>query len=93
MPNELHDHIKAGDALRDECIDKVIKMMDCVEPLCSEEHHHEEGEHHHDHSEYDEHVWTSPLNAVEIVKSIADAIQMSDEINADIYPLLDKIYH
>lgn len=27
MPNALHDHIKAGDELRDECIDKVIKMF------------------------------------------------------------------
>jgi len=27
MPNEVHDHIKAGDALRDESIEKVIKML------------------------------------------------------------------
>ena len=27
MPNELHDHIKAGDALRDESIQKVISMF------------------------------------------------------------------
>lgn len=27
MPNELHDHIKAGDELRDECIEKVISMF------------------------------------------------------------------
>lgn len=27
MPNELHDHIKAGDDLRDACIDKVLKMF------------------------------------------------------------------
>ena len=27
MPNELHDHIKAGDALRDESIEKVISMF------------------------------------------------------------------
>ena len=27
MPNELHDHIKVGDAMRDECIEKVIKMF------------------------------------------------------------------
>ena len=28
MPNELHDHIKAGDEKRDECIEKVIKYLD-----------------------------------------------------------------
>lgn len=27
MPNALHDHIKAGDEMRDECIEKVIKMF------------------------------------------------------------------
>ena len=27
MPNELHDHIKTGDALRDESIEKVISMF------------------------------------------------------------------
>ena len=27
MPNELHDHIKAGDAQRDCCIEKVMKMF------------------------------------------------------------------
>ena len=33
MPNELHDHIKAGDALRDESIEKVIKMMEYMDKL------------------------------------------------------------
>ena len=28
MPNALHDHIKAGDHLRDESIEKVIKMFE-----------------------------------------------------------------
>ena len=27
MPNELHDHIKAGDDKRDESIEKAIKMF------------------------------------------------------------------
>ena len=27
MPNEVHDHIKAGDNLRDESIEKVLKML------------------------------------------------------------------
>ena len=33
MPNCLHDHIKAGDAMRDECIDKVIKMLAVMDEL------------------------------------------------------------
>lgn len=33
MPNELHDHIKTGDAMRDECIEKVIIMMKYMNEL------------------------------------------------------------
>ena len=33
MPNELHDHIKAGDDRRDECIEKVIKMFPIMREL------------------------------------------------------------
>ena len=33
MPNELHDHIKAGDSMRDECIEKVIKMFPIMRDL------------------------------------------------------------
>ena len=27
LPNALHDHIKAGDEMKDECIEKFIKLM------------------------------------------------------------------
>ncbi len=33
MPNELHDHIKAGDEKRDESIEKVIKMFPIMDEL------------------------------------------------------------
>ena len=33
MPNELHDHIKAGDEKRDECIEKVINMIPFMDAL------------------------------------------------------------
>lgn len=33
LPNELHDHIKAGDDKRDECIDKFIKMLPIMDRL------------------------------------------------------------
>ncbi len=33
MPNEVHDHIKAGDALRDESIEKVLKMFPIMREL------------------------------------------------------------
>lgn len=49
-----------------------IKMMEEVS-LCEEEHDHEEHEHEHTH-EYDEHVWTSPKNAIEITNAISKAV-------------------
>lgn len=66
---------------------KIIKMMDCVEPLCAEEDHdHDhEDEHHHDHSEYDEHVWTSPKNAMKIAETIKEAMCEADPENAVTY--------
>lgn len=33
MPNEVHDHIKAGNCLRDESIDKVLKMLPIMRAL------------------------------------------------------------
>lgn len=33
MPNELHDHIKAGDDKRDECIEKALKMLPIMASL------------------------------------------------------------
>ena len=33
MPNSLHDHIKIGDDKRDECIEKVIKMLEIMDRL------------------------------------------------------------
>lgn len=33
MPNEIHDHIKAGDEKRDECIEKAIKMFPIMREL------------------------------------------------------------
>lgn len=33
MPNALHDHIKAGDEKRDECIEKVLAMLPIMERL------------------------------------------------------------
>lgn len=33
MPNSIHDHIKAGDGMRDESIEKVIKMFPIMDEL------------------------------------------------------------
>ena len=62
----------------------IVKMMDIVE-LCQEEHNHDDEHHHEEKTEYDEHVWTSPKNAIEIVKAISDSLQLADNKNAKIY--------
>jgi zinc transport system permease protein len=62
----------------------TVKMMDAVE--LHQEHDHDN---YHDHSdeeaEYDEHVWTSPANAIKIVEEISFALQSVDSANAEIY--------
>ncbi len=80
---------------------KALKMMDAVnaleeEPLegfQSEEHHHEEDSE----EEYDEHIWTSPKNAVKIVNHIKDsAIELqpstSDEYEANASEYVNRLY-
>ncbi len=72
-----------------------------VEGMQEEEEHHHEGEaaedgqdhededadddHEHEEAEYDEHIWTSPKNAVQMVNAIADAMMAADEANKDTY--------
>lgn len=65
---------------------EIIRMMDIVD-LCETTHTHDthEEHNHNNETEYDEHVWTSPLNAIEIVKAISDAIIKVDGINSDVY--------
>lgn len=31
LPNELHDHIKTGDSMRDECIEKFIRVIELMD--------------------------------------------------------------
>ena len=73
----------------------ILSLMDLVDPLEEdtdsvlenpEEHDHEDGEATHLHEEeYDEHVWTSPKNAMLITQAICDALCDIDPSNAQIY--------
>ena len=71
---------------------KIIKMIDCVpaveeelvegmEPEEEEESHGQEAEE----PEYDEHVWTSPKNAIKITEAISDALCEMDKSNESYY--------
>lgn len=44
-----------------------------------------EGHSHESEEEMDEHVWTSPINAIEIVKKITEILSQKDNTNAPIY--------
>ena len=65
-----------------------LRMMDCAALL--EE---EEGEDHaHSMPEYDEHIWTSPVNAMAMVNAVADALSQVDPDNAEKYRTNAEIY-
>lgn len=71
-----------------------LKLIDCVTTVNEEivegmehnhEHEHEDNHEHEDKEEIDEHVWTSPKNAIKIVDKISDLICSKDSKNADTY--------
>lgn len=84
-----------------EHIAVVARMMDYVDALDEEfsegmqgadghghdshdDHDHEDG-HDSDEVEYDEHIWTSPKNAVVLCRAVCDAICRADPANEDFY--------
>ena len=62
-----------------ECVDTVEEAT--VEGMTAGGEENEEG----DEKEYDEHVWTSPKNAITITKKISSAMQEPDPGNKSIY--------
>ena len=65
---------------------RTVKMMDCVTAYESEEHEVHSHEHSEDEpEEYDEHVWTSPINAIIIAEAICDAICEADSESSELY--------
>ncbi len=59
---------------------KIISLMDCVD-IHAEEHEHSQ----HNHSHTDEHVWTSPKNAMIIAENICSEMCSADPENAQYY--------
>lgn len=59
---------------------KTLRLFDCVEAI-EVEHDHA----HQDADEYDEHIWTSPVNAMLMVQAIADELCIAYESNAENY--------
>jgi len=64
---------------------KIIRMMDAVTAVKEEIVEGMEEEDGEEETAYDEHVWTSPRNAILIVGAITDALCEVDSANADFY--------
>lgn len=72
------------EVLEEETVEGMqSKAHDHDNPDDDEEHDHPQA--HGDGEEYDEHVWTSPVNAIKIVNSINEALCQIDPKNADYY--------
>ena len=69
---------------------QVVALMDCVDAAeeaengfaWNGEHDHGDDDHALEEMEYDEHIWTSPRNAVKMVKAITGALQVADRSHA-----------
>lgn len=72
---------------------KTLRMMDCVDLSLEEVKEGMEGGHEHEHEpEYDEHVWTSPANALRIFNAVAGALMEIDPQNAEVYAQNADVY-
>ena len=63
----------------------VLKMMEITGAVTEKAVEGMETEEEEDEAEYDEHVWTSPTNAVKITKAISKAMREKDKENAGYY--------
>ena len=67
--------------------DRLISLIDVSNKLEAEHYHADEAEEEHEEhaGEYDEHVWTSPENAILISRAICDRLSEIDGDNAELY--------
>lgn len=68
----------------------TLRMMEAVTPL--EEAGEDDGHAHGDGPEYDEHIWTSPKNAMAMVAALSEALSQLDADNAGAYAAAAKSY-
>ena len=66
---------------------KAGKMMDYIDVVTEEEVNNANEKHGHndEEEEYDEHIWTSPVNACKIISKIADILSGADVENTGYY--------
>ncbi len=68
----------------------VLALLDVVEPL-EEEHDHDHEAGHHTVT-YDEHIWTSPVNAMKMVEAVAEALVAVDPEGKGDYDAAEAAY-
>lgn len=79
---------------------QVVALMDCVEAAeeaesgfaWNGEHGHDQDGHDHTDAEYDEHIWTSPKNAMRMIEAINEAMQAADVSHTDAYQGRAELY-
>ncbi|MCI8378722.1 MAG: zinc ABC transporter substrate-binding protein [Lachnospiraceae bacterium] len=93
-----------SDAWSEKIIDSIdnnklqaVRLMDCVDHVVEEElvegmEAEDDEDGHEEEKEFDEHVWTSPKNAVQIVEKLRDKLCRMDEANAELYQDNAKSY-
>lgn len=81
---------------------QTIRLMDCVDNVVEEElvegmeteeeHEDDEDVHEEEEKEFDEHVWTSPKNAIQIVERLSDKLCEMDAENTEVYQTNAEAY-
>lgn len=76
-----------SDTRKDIALMSLVELEDAAmhDHEHDEDHEQQTGHDHHQYDEYDEHVWTSPVNAMAIVSALCDALCEADAANADFY--------
>ena len=77
-----HSHDHDDDCDDEECDDPAHSHdhdEDCDDEEC------DDPDHHHHHHDVDEHVWTSPRNAILIVQALTDVLVELDAANAEFF--------
>ena len=81
--NSVLDKIKSEDMTALNLFEHADKLYESSDGIYQPDHEHEED---HEHSAlYDEHIWTSPVNAMKMCKAIADELCKIDPQNAQYY--------
>lgn len=79
-----------------DCVDKVVEeeIVEGMETQEEQEEDAQDGDSHQEgeEKEFDEHVWTSPKNAIQIVEKLSQKLCEMDEENAEVYQKNTQAY-